>query len=103
VTGLQTGPNRLSFRTNADAPALVFVSQVWYPGWQVLIDGRSAGAPLRANYLFQAVSVPQGAHQVELRFAPAEWRIGWLLAAAAALLIVVGVVLSSISGRKHGD
>jgi len=49
------------------------------------------------------VSVPQGAHQVELRFAPAEWRIGWLLAAAAALLIVVGVVLSSISGRKHGD
>jgi len=103
VTGLQTGPNRLSFRTNAGAPALVFVSQVWYPGWQVLIDGQPARAPLRANYLFQAVSVPQGDHQVEMRFAPAAWRTGWLLAAAAALLIVTGLVLSSISRRKHGD
>ena len=103
VTGLQAGPNRLSFRTNVDAPALVFVSQVWYPGWQVFIDGRPARAPLRANYLFQAVSVPQGDHQVELRFAPGAWRTGWVLAAAAALLIAIVAVSSSISRRKHGD
>ena len=103
VSDLSTGPNRLSFRTNADAPALVFVSQVWYPGWQAYIDGRPAGAPLRADYLFQAVSVPPGEHLVELRFAPNLWRAGWLLAAGAMLVIIVGVVLTVISRRKHGD
>ncbi len=103
VTDLRTGPNRLSFRTNTDAPALVFVSQVWYPGWQVSIDGRPAGAPLRADYLFQAVGVPQGEHRVELRFAPDLWRTGWLLAAGVSLLMVIGAVLSLISRRKHGD
>lgn len=106
VTDLRVAPNRLTFRTNTDGDALVFLSQVWYPGWQVWIDdgpaGVAAGTPWRANYLFQAVSVPGGEHTVELRFVPRTWQLGWLLAAATAALLLIAVVLMIYLGRKHG-
>jgi hypothetical protein len=101
VTETQVHRNSIAFTVNADAPALVFVSQVWYPGWQVFIDGQRAGAPYRANFLFQAVGVPAGEHQVELRFTPASWRIGWALMAVAVLALVAAVLWLLWSGRKR--
>lgn len=92
VSDIRQGRNRLSFSVNADAPALIFVSQVWYPGWRVTIDGAPAGEPWRTNYLFQGVAVPAGQHQVELAFSPAPWRVGWV-AAAIGLLGIVGLAV----------
>lgn len=88
VTDIRTGHNRLAFSVNVDAPALVFVSQVWYPGWQVRVDGRAAGAPWRTDYLYQGVSVPAGQHTVVLTFNPPLWRAGWGAAVIGALAIV---------------
>jgi hypothetical protein len=93
VTDIQVRRNSLSFRVNADAPALVFVSQVWYPGWQVFVDGQRSGEPLRANFLFQAVGAPAGEHQIELRFLPVAWRLGWALMAVAVLAFVGAAVV----------
>jgi hypothetical protein len=92
VSDIQQGRNRLSFSVNADAPALIFVSQVWYPGWRATIDGAAAAAPWRTNYLFQGVAVPAGQHQVELSFSPAPWREGWIIA-AIGLLGIVGLAV----------
>lgn len=107
VTDLRVAPNRLTFRTSLDGDALVFVSQVWYPGWQVWIDGRPAGVPAgtpwRADYLFQAVAAPGGDHLVELRFVPRMWQAGWVLAFVAVGLILATAVLTILVGRKHGN
>lgn len=103
VSDIRPGSNSLSFKTNTDAPALVFVSQVWYPGWQVWIDGKAAGAPLRANFLFQGVGVPQGEHTVELRFTPPLWRLGWVLAGGVLLLALAGIIWMRRYRRTHGN
>ncbi len=87
VTEIASVPNRLTLKVNADGPALLVLSQVWYPGWQVAVDGRVQGSPLRADYLFQGVAVEAGSHTVELRFTLPLWRLGWVFAG------VVGVVL----------
>jgi hypothetical protein len=102
VTDVAVDRNALRFRANTDAPALVFVSQVWYPGWQVFIDGQRAGEPFRANFLFQAVGLPAGEHQVELRFVPATWRLGWALMAVGVLALVAVVVWLAQPTRKRG-
>ena len=102
VTDIAVLRNALTFRANTDAPALVFVSQVWYPGWQVFVDGQPAGEPLRANFLFQAVGVPAGEHQVELRFMPASWRIGWALMAVGILALAAAALWLRRPSRKRG-
>ena len=93
ISDLRAGPNRLSMTVNADAPVFVVVSQVWYPGWRVWLDGQPQGAPLRTNFLFQGVAVPAGAHQVELRFEPAGWRWGWVVAGATLAALCAGALL----------
>jgi hypothetical protein len=94
VTDLRSGSNRLAFQATADGPIVVFISQTWYPGWQVWVDGRSQGAPLRVNYAFQGVTLAAGAHRVELRFAPPLWWVGWALA-GVTVVVLAGIAVRS--------
>jgi uncharacterized membrane protein YfhO len=48
------------------APALVYFSYGFEWGWRGTIDGEDAKI-LRANFGFQAVWVPAGSHEVEIR------------------------------------
>jgi hypothetical protein len=89
VTEIASAPNRLTLKVNADGPAFLVVSQLWYPGWQVTVDGQARGAPVRTNYLFQGVPVEGGSHTVELQFTSPLWRIGWVLAGVAVVVILV--------------
>src|SRR5262249_8211556 len=66
------------------------LSEVYYPGWRATVDGRPAPV-IRANNLFQAVPLPDGAREVRLTFRPTGWTtavalsaVGWLLAGAGA-------------------
>lgn len=63
-------PEKLTYEVNAAADRLLVFSEIWYPeGWFCYIDGKET--PLaRADYLFRAVKIPAGKHQVELVFAP---------------------------------
>ena len=90
MTEIASAPNRLTVKVNADGPALLVLSQLWYPGWQVLVDGRAQGAPLRTDYLFQGVALEAGSHTVELRFTSPLWRLGWVLAGVAVVILLVG-------------
>jgi len=93
VRSIGAGPGRVQIEAIAEGgPVLLVVSQMWYPGWQVWVDGVSQGQPLRVDYTFQGVALDAGVHQVELRFVLPLWRLGWLLAAAAVgLLILLGL------------
>ena len=99
VTEIASAPNRLTFKVNADGPALLVLSQVWYPGWQVTVDGRAQGSPLRTDYLFQGVPLEAGSHTVELRFTSPLWRLGWVLAGVALIVLLVGSLLVVLRRR----
>jgi hypothetical protein len=100
VSDLQTAPNRLSMQVSADAPAFLLVSQMWYPGWQVWLDGRPHAAAVLTDYTFQGVFLPAGTHQVELRFEPTSWRAGWLLAGIGLLGLIVFAVIRGSARRS---
>ena len=100
VTAIASAPNRLTVKVNADGPALLVLSQLWYPGWQVLVDGRAQGSPLRTDYLFQGVPVEAGSHTVELRFTSPLWRIGWMLAGVVVVVLIVSSVVVWVRRRR---
>jgi hypothetical protein len=63
------------------------LSDVWYPGWQAWVDGEIATLE-RADYLFRAVEVPAGSHQVEFIYRPYSFYIG----AVISLITILGLV-----------
>ena len=70
--------NEVILRVRASAPALLLLSDTYYPGWEAEVDG--APAPLlRADHTLRAVPVPAGSHAVRFRFRPGSMMIGFLL------------------------
>jgi uncharacterized membrane protein YfhO len=96
---MRAGPNRLTLKVDADGPSFLVVSQAWYPGWQVTVDGRAQGSPLRTDYLFQGVPLDTGSHTVELRFTSPLWRLGWVLAGVAAAVLLAGALVILLKRR----
>lgn len=72
-------PNHLRFETTTSAQQLLVISQIYYPGWHVTIDGQPAEL-LPVNAIQQGVVVPAGEHTVELTFWPMSFWLGGLVA-----------------------
>jgi hypothetical protein len=87
-------PNEVEIIFQADSPGWIVLSDVWYPGWQARLDGEKV--PIyRADYLFRAVKVPSGHHQVQFLYRPF-----WFCAGAViSLLTWFGLGLAIKSRR----
>jgi hypothetical protein len=90
--------NRVIVHTSAAGPALLVLSDTYYPGWEADIDGVPASI-LQANLCQRAVVVPAGEQTVTFRFAPGS--VAW-----GAGITGIGVVLAGagwvITRRKRG-
>ena len=81
------GPNHTWVEVSTEAPGLLMVMDPWFPGWSAEVDGRPAPV-VRANYAFMAVPLPEGTHQVVLRYVPTTLWTG--LACVLAVLAAMG-------------
>jgi uncharacterized membrane protein YfhO len=67
--------NEIKLETSTSAPGYLVLSEVYYPGWKVEVDGRPAGLK-RANYAFRAVFLPSGEHHVRFHFQSRSGQLG---------------------------
>ena len=77
----------VSARVRATGPMLAVLSDRWYPGWKVTVNGEEARL-LRANGVFRAVAVPAGESSLEFRFEPGSVRLGAVFSALGLLVLV---------------
>jgi len=85
--------NRLSLQVSTPTPAYLLLSEVYYPGWRATLDGQEV-AIWRADYLFRAIYVPAGTHEVRLWFSPSSFWIGLAVSLVSwTCLAVVGGVI----------
>ncbi|HUL43477.1 MAG TPA: YfhO family protein [Bacteroidota bacterium] len=102
----------ISIDAYASTPALLVVSEVYYPaGWKAFIDG-SETEIYKTNYVLRSVVVPAGKHTVEFRFAPESLDKGYTITEAAwgvtLVLILAGAfqtpwVKSKLGMGKKGE
>jgi hypothetical protein len=78
---------RVSVRVRARRPALLVLTDNWYPGWEAKVDGGSAPVE-RVDYLIRGVRVPAGTHTVEFEFKPSSWLWARLLSGLGLLTIL---------------
>jgi hypothetical protein len=63
------GNTEIRVETDAPAPSLLVLNDVWHPWWRASVDGAPADI-VKANVLFRAVAVPAGRHTVRFTFHP---------------------------------
>ncbi len=92
-------PARVVLSVHASAPGYVLLAQAGYPGGGALVDG--ADAPIHgADYIFRAVAVSAGTHQIVFEYRPTTLYLGAAIS-ALALLIVIGIFAASRRARRR--
>jgi len=86
-------PNRVTIDLGDGPGGYLVLTDVWFPGWSCTVDDEPAEV-YRANYVFRAVRVPDGARKVVFRFAPESYRRGKLVS-TATLGLLVGLSLAA--------
>jgi hypothetical protein len=81
-----SNPNRINIRVSTDHPAWLVLSEVWYPGWQARLDGKPISI-LRANYLFRAVHIPRGNHELTFIYKPLSFWVGCALTSISSIIL----------------
>ena len=97
VKAIQWSPNQISVTaTTPDGQSeslKLVLSEIYYPGWRVTIDGTPAEIEAEAG-LLRSVHVPAGTHTLAFSFRPASLSLGIMLA-------VVGMFIVCLSGFWH--
>jgi hypothetical protein len=90
---------RAVLRVETPRPALLVLTDLFYPGWTATVDG----APTRiwpAYHAFRAVEVPAGTHDVEFRYRPASFTAG-LTISGLSLVVLIGFVAIAREPREE--
>jgi hypothetical protein len=81
-------PGDILVETSAPAPQLFVLSESYHPGWRATIDATTPCEIIRVSGDFMGCVVPEGVHEVHLRFDPKSLRDGKRATLAAAALTI---------------
>lgn len=92
--------NSVSLSVRCPGPCVLVASESWYPGWKAFVDGEEREV-LRGNYIYRAVELEGGIHEVEFRYAPLSFRAGAVISLISALGIGAFAVVRLRGGRRR--
>jgi hypothetical protein len=92
-------PERVVAEATAPRRGLLVLTDLFYPGWEVTVDGRSAPVE-RVNYLLRGVPISAGTHRIEFRYEPASYRAGWIMSLIAAAGVLAAALVGWRSRRR---
>ena len=86
VEAIHYDQGTIKMRVHALRPALLVLDENYSPGWRAQVQQRPVGIQ-RANYAFQAVTVPEGVSEVVFRYVPEGFYAGWAVTGLGLLLV----------------
>jgi hypothetical protein len=94
--------NRMSFAVDADGPALLVLSEIYYPEWQAFVNGEKVEIH-KVNLALRSVVVPSGKSSVELVYRPWSVYIGAILSTLAFIAAFAALVFDRRSARVEAS
>ncbi|OGH20479.1 MAG: hypothetical protein A3D74_02810 [Candidatus Levybacteria bacterium RIFCSPHIGHO2_02_FULL_37_13] len=92
-------PNQIIFSTNNQSNQLLFLSDTYYPGWKAFVDAKETKI-YRANYAFRAVVVPEGKHNVIMKYDPDSFRVGMGISTISFILTLILLIFLRIRPKS---
>ena len=95
-------PDRIVVNTFTDKPALLVLSEVYYPiGWKAQLETGETLPIYQTNHLLRSMPVPAGEHRITLTFHPPAYFTGIRLSLIGHGLLVLGI-LFALAREKPG-
>ena len=88
-------PDRRRLTATTDAAGLLVLSEIANPASKATVD-RQRTAVLTANHILRAITIPAGAHTIELRYESATLRAGLVLS-----LLAYGVAIAQLRTMRR--
>jgi hypothetical protein len=99
VEQLQTRPMSDSFSVNTASYATLEVNRLYFPGWQVFIDGKSVPINYKTNGTLEFI-VPSGFHQVTTSFNSTPIRFFANIVSILAIMFILGSIVKRIYAHR---
>ncbi len=88
--------NEVVVDTYSPKKSILFLSDTFYPGWRVFVDGHERKI-LKADFCFRAVLLPEGKHRVKFIYIPDSLILG----ASITIITIFSLFLYSYKGLKE--
>ncbi len=93
-------PDRIEVEARLPEAGLLVLAEIWYPGWQVMVDGQPQPVEKVAGIL-RGVSLDAGTHRIVFVYSPASVRWGTALSLVGwAAVLAFGCVLAVRGARR---
>lgn len=89
-------------KTTSSSPALLFVSDTWYPGWKAYVDGNETNIH-KANFAFRAIEIPEGEHTVRMSYEPDSFKKGMLVSGISFGILVLLSFALKVIGKQNAS
>jgi hypothetical protein len=99
VKHIHISSNSVDLRVDTDSPGVLVLSQMYYPGWQVFVDGRSEKI-LQTDYALTGVFVKEGPHYITFRYRPASLKFGLAITLATVFIVATVIIVSQRRLRR---
>lgn len=87
--------NRIKVKCSISRNSILVMSDAYYPGWKVYIDGNK-GKIIRANYAFRAIPIKKGIHNIDIVYKPISFIIGFSVS-----ILTLFVILIILKRQRH--
>ena len=96
-------PNELHYHYVASADRAAVFSEVYYPDWNMTIDGAEGPEIFRADWILRGAVLPSGEHDIVMRFSPKAYSVGEKVSRVSSAVLFVLLILAAagyVVGRK---
>ena len=93
IESLTDSGNTVTIRAVSPDAGWLILNDVWYPGWQAMVDGAPTPIEL-ANTAFRAVKLTAGSHTIEFQYEPDSVKVGATITIICGLMVLIGLALT---------
>jgi hypothetical protein len=86
---VQLENTEIVMRTQSTSDSFLVTSDIYYPGWEVTVDGQPSTL-YRTNYVLRGLPLPAGSHEVRFEFHPQPFYTGMAITFLSALVLFLG-------------
>ena len=92
-------PNKIILQVNLKKSGMLFLSEVWYPGWKAYDNGSTVDI-IKVNHIFRGIYLDAGRHDIVMSLEPPSLKTGLLITLITSLLVLGCIIVKILKNRR---